>query len=475
MTGRLRAIGSIAVSMCQVAATRVDGMATLLEAAARSTPPRRSSSSARAAARSPSRRRWTIRSARRSTSSRARPSWPPAPTARWPSWPRCPRSGWSTGAWPSAVAEAVAGADRTGRPPAGGADLDAMAARAREHVTAYRPRAQPAVPPPPQEVDRGARNRRANLETMRGDARARARAPGASGPPAARSAACSSAPRSRARSAAVSGPQRARPVRAGAARSGAPAAAAARRRPTSRGRARASRPTRRAARRGSSSTRSPTRCSSRAVPWLREHLAAMLRELLSSVKVEVDPSALLRLPKHAGPARGVGLGARGRARRTRSPGPSARTIIDRLQADMAPHRGPRRARRWTRAGAAVLPVVARAARVARAPAAREAAAGQAARAPARPRPQAAPVRPVGKRFCDAVVRPRRGGSRRLDRARAGALRRAGRRRGRARRHPAAAWVFAGAEIVTNRCSFCNRGSWRFTNMCSLVALRANND
>ena len=33
------------------------------------------------------------------------------------------------------------------------------------------------------------------------------------------------------------------------------------------------------------------------VPWLREHLAAMLRELLSSVKVEVDPAALLRLPK----------------------------------------------------------------------------------------------------------------------------------------------------------------------------------
>jgi myo-inositol-1(or 4)-monophosphatase len=29
VTGRLRAIGSIAVSMCQVAATRVDGMATL--------------------------------------------------------------------------------------------------------------------------------------------------------------------------------------------------------------------------------------------------------------------------------------------------------------------------------------------------------------------------------------------------------------------------------------------------------------
>jgi coenzyme F420 biosynthesis associated uncharacterized protein len=33
------------------------------------------------------------------------------------------------------------------------------------------------------------------------------------------------------------------------------------------------------------------------VPWLREHLAGLLRELLASVKVEVDPMALLRLPK----------------------------------------------------------------------------------------------------------------------------------------------------------------------------------
>ena len=60
-------------------------------AAAPSTSPPRSSSSARAAAWSPS-PPWTIRSARPSTSSRTRPSWPPAPTARWPSWPRCPPS-----------------------------------------------------------------------------------------------------------------------------------------------------------------------------------------------------------------------------------------------------------------------------------------------------------------------------------------------------------------------------------------------
>jgi myo-inositol-1(or 4)-monophosphatase len=88
VTGRLRAIGSIAVSMCQVAATRVDGMATLwkcraVDAAAAQLVV------ARAAARSPS-PPWTSRSAPPSTSSRARPSWPPAPTARWPSWPRCP-------------------------------------------------------------------------------------------------------------------------------------------------------------------------------------------------------------------------------------------------------------------------------------------------------------------------------------------------------------------------------------------------
>src|SRR5918912_4598130 len=32
------------------------------------------------------------------------------------------------------------------------------------------------------------------------------------------------------------------------------------------------------------------------VPWLREHLAGMLRELLSSVQVKIDPAALLKLP-----------------------------------------------------------------------------------------------------------------------------------------------------------------------------------
>src|ERR1700750_1326626 len=32
------------------------------------------------------------------------------------------------------------------------------------------------------------------------------------------------------------------------------------------------------------------------VPWLREHLAGMLRELLASMQVKVDPAALLKLP-----------------------------------------------------------------------------------------------------------------------------------------------------------------------------------
>jgi hypothetical protein len=45
------------------------------------------------------------------------------------------------------VAEAVAGGDGAGPPLAGGVDLDAMATRACEHVSAYA-RLEPAVPPP---------------------------------------------------------------------------------------------------------------------------------------------------------------------------------------------------------------------------------------------------------------------------------------------------------------------------------------
>ena len=65
------------------------------------------------------------------------------------------------------VAEAVAGGDGAGPPLAGGADLDAMAARACEHVSEYA-RMQPAVPPPPLEAVGRKEWARANLETMGG-------------------------------------------------------------------------------------------------------------------------------------------------------------------------------------------------------------------------------------------------------------------------------------------------------------------
>jgi coenzyme F420 biosynthesis associated uncharacterized protein len=70
------------------------------------------------------------------------------------------------------------------------------------------------------------------------------------------------------------------------------------------------------------------------VPWLREHLAAMLRELLSSVKVEVDPSALLRLPK-LGDLRAAWDSVREDGLVHAVAGPERKEIIDRLQAVMA--------------------------------------------------------------------------------------------------------------------------------------------
>jgi coenzyme F420 biosynthesis associated uncharacterized protein len=71
-----------------------------------------------------------------------------------------------------------------------------------------------------------------------------------------------------------------------------------------------------------------------AVPWLRSHLGGLLGELLSSVEVRVDPSALLRLP-----------GAddlRALAERVREGnlvglvlGPERQAVLDRVQAAMA--------------------------------------------------------------------------------------------------------------------------------------------
>jgi len=70
------------------------------------------------------------------------------------------------------------------------------------------------------------------------------------------------------------------------------------------------------------------------VPWLREHLASMLRELLSSVKLEVDPSALLRMPKLQD-LRTAWDSVREDGLVHAVAGPERKEVIDRLQAVMA--------------------------------------------------------------------------------------------------------------------------------------------
>jgi coenzyme F420 biosynthesis associated uncharacterized protein len=70
------------------------------------------------------------------------------------------------------------------------------------------------------------------------------------------------------------------------------------------------------------------------VPWLREHLAGMLRELLGSLKVEVDPGALLRLPSGED-LRALWDGVREGGLVHAVAGPERKAVIDRLQAIMA--------------------------------------------------------------------------------------------------------------------------------------------
>lgn len=70
------------------------------------------------------------------------------------------------------------------------------------------------------------------------------------------------------------------------------------------------------------------------VPWLRDYIAGLLRELLASVKVEVDPAALLRLPK-AQDLRTLWETVRENGLVHAVAGEERRGIIDRLQAVMA--------------------------------------------------------------------------------------------------------------------------------------------
>ncbi len=70
------------------------------------------------------------------------------------------------------------------------------------------------------------------------------------------------------------------------------------------------------------------------VPWLREHLAGLLGELLASVKLQVDPSTLLKLPSSQD-LRSLWDGVREGGLVTAMAGPERKDQIDRLQAIMA--------------------------------------------------------------------------------------------------------------------------------------------
>jgi coenzyme F420 biosynthesis associated uncharacterized protein len=89
------------------------------------------------------------------------------------------------------------------------------------------------------------------------------------------------------------------------------------------------------------------------VDWLREHIADMLRELLASVKLEVDPSALLRLPNMRD-LRGLWEAVREGGLVHAVAGEQRKAIIDRLQAVMALIEG-HAEHVMDAAGAAVLP------------------------------------------------------------------------------------------------------------------------
>jgi coenzyme F420 biosynthesis associated uncharacterized protein len=71
-----------------------------------------------------------------------------------------------------------------------------------------------------------------------------------------------------------------------------------------------------------------------SVPWLREHLAGMLREMLASLEVKVDTRGLLNLPR-GGDLKDLLATIRQGDLVTLVMGPERRAVIDRLQATMA--------------------------------------------------------------------------------------------------------------------------------------------
>jgi coenzyme F420 biosynthesis associated uncharacterized protein len=93
------------------------------------------------------------------------------------------------------------------------------------------------------------------------------------------------------------------------------------------------------------------------VPWLREHLAGLLRELLASVELNVDASALLKLP-NLDDLKGLWEQVRDGGLVTAVAGPERKALIDRLQATMALIEG-HAEHVMDAAGAPVLPNVAK--------------------------------------------------------------------------------------------------------------------
>jgi coenzyme F420 biosynthesis associated uncharacterized protein len=70
------------------------------------------------------------------------------------------------------------------------------------------------------------------------------------------------------------------------------------------------------------------------VPWLREHLGGLLADLLSSVDVKIDPSALLRLPRRDDVV-SLWNAVREGGLVTAVAGPERKALLDRVQATMA--------------------------------------------------------------------------------------------------------------------------------------------
>jgi coenzyme F420 biosynthesis associated uncharacterized protein len=71
-----------------------------------------------------------------------------------------------------------------------------------------------------------------------------------------------------------------------------------------------------------------------AVDWLQEHLGGLLRELLESLDVSIDPSALLRMPRREDLA-SLWDALRDGGLVTAIAGPERRAVLDRVQATMA--------------------------------------------------------------------------------------------------------------------------------------------